>query len=126
MKGRLKYVQAAILIGLGWTTVSGAARAAENTALHHSVLRKACAEHGGRFQESWIYNDQGVQWGKVLSCATSAGYVSCQGNFCRGSRWARGQGATAQNGGPDNKDRVMQFTTDPADFSAALIALSKN
>lgn len=118
------YVPAAVMIGLCWAVVSGAALAEGNTALQHAALHKACAEQGGRFERSWTYNDQGTQWGEVLSCSTSAGYITCQANVCQGSRWALPDGVTAAGGGPDSDSGTVQFPADPAAFSAALAALS--
>ena len=123
MKARRSYVATAVIIGLCGAVVSGVALAEGNTALQHSALRKACAEQGGRFERSWSYNDQGTQWGEVLTCSTSAGHITCQGNVCRGSRWARPGGATAAYGGADSHGGA-QFPADPAAFSAALAAIS--
>ena len=124
MKTALKTATVAALIGLGWAGASTAAYAESNTALQHAALRKACTDQGGRFELSWIYNDQGLQWGKVLSCATSAGYVTCQGNVCRGGRWVLADGVTPVQGGTENEDSAVQFPAEPVAFSAALAALS--
>ena len=88
MKEQIFHAQVVMLIGLCWAFVSGAAHAEGNTALHDAALRKACIERDGRFERSWIYSDQGLRWGRVVSCATGAGYIGCQGSFCRGARWA--------------------------------------
>lgn len=116
-------ISAAILMGLCWAAASGAAQADTNTAMQQLALHKACVEKGGRFEQSWIYNDQGVQWGKVVSCSTSAGYVTCQGNTCRGSRWAHANGSTG-NEEKSKSDGAVRFPAEPVAFSAALSTLS--
>lgn len=115
---------AAALIGLSWAMAAGAAHAESNRALQHAALRKACTEQGGRFEQSWAYNDQGVQWGKILSCSTGAGYVTCQDNFCRGGRWVWPDGGAAAEIGPDDNDGAVRFPAEPGAFSAALAAFS--
>lgn len=115
---------AAVLVGLCSAFVSGAAFAESNTAVHHAALRKACTAQDGRFEQSWAYNDQGVQWGKVVSCVTSAGYVRCQDNTCRSGRWALRGSSTASKTGSTKNDGVARFAAEPAAFSAALAALS--
>lgn len=124
MKVHANHALAVVLIALCWAVVSSAVHAESNTALRHAELRKACTEQGGRFELSWIYNDQGVQWGKVLSCSTGTGYITCQGNVCRGGRWVLSDGVTAVEAGPDG-DSVVRFPAEPAAFSAALAALSQ-
>jgi len=125
MKLHLNHAQAAVLIGLCLAFVSGNAYAENNTASHNAALRKACVQQDGRFEQSWIYNDQGVQWGKVVSCTTSSGYVRCQDNHCRSGRWILRDGATASNAGSGDKGTVKQFLAEPAAFSKALAALSR-
>ncbi len=86
MKMRLKapLVALALAIGaMGAITVTTGAHAGSNTALQRVALRQACTDQGGRFETSWMYNDQGAQWGRVLSCVTSARSITCQGNVCR-------------------------------------------
>ena len=126
MKITMKHALAAVLMGLCLTAVSGAAGAESDTARKQLALRQACTEQGGRFEQSWIYNDQGMQWGEVLSCSTSAGYVTCQDNVCRGGRWAFDNNATAAKTGPDDSDGAVRFPAEPASFSAALSQLSGN
>lgn len=116
-------VLATALAAFGWAVVSGAAHAGNDLASQHAALRKACTEQGGRFEQSWIYNDQGIRWGEVRSCSTSAGYITCQGNFCRGGRWAPLGGVPAAAGRPEN-DGAMRFPAEPAAFSDALAVLS--
>lgn len=125
MKTQISHAQAAVLIGLCLAFVSGTAQAENNTASHNAALRKACSEQDGRFEQSWVYNDQGVQWGEVVSCTTSSGYVRCQDNHCRSGRWILRDGATASKAGSVNKGTVKQFLAEPAAFSNALAALSK-
>ena len=125
MKLTLKGALAAVLFGLYGIAGSGAAHAESNTALQHAALHKACIEQGGRFEQSWIYNDQGMQWGKVLSCATSAGYVSCQGSTCRGGRWILRGGTTVADNGPDDNGGVVRFPAEPAAFASAVAALAE-
>ena len=125
MKTHLNHAQAAVLIGLCLAVVSGVAHAENNTASHNAALRKACAQQDGRFEQSWIYNDQGVQWGQVVSCATNAGYVRCQDNHCRSGRWILRDGTTASKVDPGNTGAIKQFAAEPTAFSDALAALSK-
>ena len=124
MKAEGSFVPTAALIGLCWAAVSGAAQAESNTALLHAAMRDACNEQGGRFERSWSYNDQGMKWGEILTCATSAGYVKCQGKVCQSGRWVRRDGATATGAGPGKNDGAVQFPAEPAGFSAALAALA--
>lgn len=124
MKVQANHALAVVLIALGWAVSSSAAHAESNTALRHAELRKACTQQGGRFEQSWIYNDQGVQWSRVLSCSTSAGYITCQGKVCRGGRWILSDGVPAAEAGLDD-DSVVRFAAEPAALSAALAALSQ-
>jgi hypothetical protein len=80
--------------------------------------------HGGRFELSWIYNDQGVQWGEVLSCSTNAGYITCQDDICRAGRWAPADGVMAADGRSADDDDAGQFPAEPTAFAAALAAFS--
>ncbi len=124
LKVVVNHALATALIGFCWAAVSDAAHAESNTASQHAALRNACTAQGGRFEQSWAYNDQGVQWGRVLSCSTSAGYITCQGDVCRGIRWDRPDGVTAADIGPNDSDGAAQFPAEPVAFSAALAALS--
>jgi len=107
---------AAVLIGLGGTLVSGAAYSDSNTAVRHAGMRKVCTQHGGRFEQSWLYNDQGVQWGKVLSCATRWGSITCRENVCRSRRRSLSGGMKDGNG---------QFPAKPDALAGALAALAR-
>ena len=124
MNARLYLVSSAILIGAALVIAANTACAENNTASKHAALHKACTEQGGRFETSWIYDDQGVQWGKVLSCSTSAGYIRCQANVCRSGRWIFNDSQAVANSRPSEDDSVAQFHADPAAFSAALAALT--
>lgn len=123
MKADVNHALAIALIGLCLAVVLGVAHAGSNTTAQYA-LRKACTEQGGRFERSWVYNDQGVQWGRVLSCSTGAGYITCQDNVCRGGRWDRPDGVTAADIGPDDSNGAVRFPAEPVAFSAALAALS--
>ena len=106
MKMRLKATRVALALAIGTVgaiTATAAAHAESNTASQHIALRQACSEQGGRFEASWMYNDQGTQWGRVLSCVTSARSITCQGNVCR-----------------------VEAAGRPVTFSAALASLSGN
>jgi len=126
MKVKANHTLASVLIGLCCVVVSGAAHAESNTALQNAALRNACKEQGGRFEQSWSYNDQGIRWGKILSCSTSAGYITCLGNVCRGGHWAPLKRSVTTDGRPADHSDVTRFPAEPAAFSAALAALSKN
>ena len=108
-------VLAAVLIGLGGTLVPGAAYSDANAAVRLDGMRKMCTKHGGRFERSWLYNDQGVQWGEVLSCATRWGSITCQENVCRSRRRDRAGEAAG---------RAKQFPAKPAAIAGALAALA--
>jgi hypothetical protein len=104
------------VIGFGWVFVSSPASADGNTALRYAELRQACAEQGGRFERSWRYNDQGMQWGEVLTCSTGTGYVACQDDVCRSGRWGRAED-------PANKT-AARFPVEPATVAGVLAALA--
>lgn len=106
---------AAVLMGLGWTFVSGAAYSDSNTVVRYAGMRKVCTEYGGRFERSWLYNDQGARWGEVLSCATNWGSITCQGNVCQGRRWARSNGVN---------DGALQFPAEAVALADVLAALA--
>ena len=80
-------------------------------------MRQVCTKHGGRFERSWLYNDQGAKWGEVLSCATRWGSITCQKNICRSRQRVR---SGAANGG------AKQFPAKPGAIAEALIALARN
>ena len=46
-------------------------------------LQRACTVAAGRFEQGWIYNDTGVQWGEITSCVTENIPLSCQEDICR-------------------------------------------
>lgn len=124
MKAKAFHALAIALVGLCWVVVVSAANAESSTPSQQTALRKICNDHAGRFEQSWAYNDQGMQWGEVLSCSTSTAYITCQDDVCRGGRWALSEGATAAGGRPDNGDGAVQFPAEPAAFVEALTALS--
>lgn len=95
----------AAMIGLSGVVVPGVVHAGNEAAPGVAALQKACTEGGGRFELSWAYDDQGVQWGRIMSCSTELGHITCQDNICRG-------------------DGAMRFPAEPLAFSAALAELS--
>ena len=109
-------VLAAVLIGLGFTLVSGVAYSDGNSAIRISDMRHVCTKHGGRFAQSWLYNDRGAKWGEVLSCATPWGSITCQKNICRSQR-------RVHCGAVDG--RAKQFPARPGAIAEALIALAR-
>ena len=114
---------AAALFGLACAFAPGSLQAESTTPEMPSEIRRICAEHGGRFEEFWRYNDEGMQWGHVMSCSTSTGFVTCQDSVCRSGHWVRPDGGKADNeAGGD--DRAAQFPTDPATIARALVALA--
>ena len=87
-------------------------------------MRQICAEQGGRFEQFWRYNDQGMQWGHVMSCTTNAGFVTCQDSVCRSGQWVRtADGRVVDEPGGD--DSTVNFPTDPAAIARALVALAE-
>jgi len=73
---------AAAIVALGFSAYSSQAIATEpgTTA---DVLYRACTVAAGRFEQSWSYNDTGVQWGEIASCVTDSVRLTCQGNVCK-------------------------------------------
>lgn len=122
MKTAKLHVLAGALIGLGWAAASGAAFAGGDTATRHAEMRQACTEQGGRFEQSWSYNDQGMQWGKVRSCSTSRGFVTCQDAVCRSDYWDRPARDTTAAERPEG---TVQFPAEPVAFASALAALAE-
>lgn len=119
-------VLAAVLMGIGWTLGSGAAYSDNSTAVRQADMRKVCIEHGGRFERSWLYNDRGVQWGEVLSCATRAGSVTCKENVCRSRRSVRTGGATVPADRRNHNVGAVGFPAEPIALAEALSALAAN
>ncbi|MDJ0948576.1 MAG: hypothetical protein QNJ94_06615 [Alphaproteobacteria bacterium] len=115
---------AAVLMGLGWTLASSAALAESNAAVQHAGLRKVCIEHDGRFERSWLYNDQGMQWGEQLSCTTDRGFVTCRDKVCRSGRWTRADGVAVEAGRQDRADGATRFPAEPVALADALAALA--
>ena len=104
---KLKINQAlvAAMIAVSGVVAPGVVQAGSEAAPGIAALQKACTEVGGRFELSWAYDDQGVQWGRVVSCSTELGQITCQDNICRG-------------------DGAPRFPAEPLAFSAALAELS--
>lgn len=123
MNARNSRALAALMIGLGCAAVSGAARAESDTTTLHAEMREICAELGGRFEETWRYNDQGVQWGRVASCSTSAGHVICQGSVCQTSRQALSKPRLIGKG-PDSNGSTAKIPSNSSAIAGALAALS--
>ncbi len=112
MTVRVNQTMAAAAIGLCCAILSNAANAESNTVARQAELHQACMQHDGQFEQSWIYNDQGVKWGKVVSCTTKTGKIKCQGDVCRSDS------VTASN------NLAESFPAEPAAFSNMLTALS--
>ncbi len=126
MNARTNTVLTTLLICFCWLAASGPVSAKGTSAPQQLALRQACSELGGRFEQSWIYNDQGVQWGRVMTCSTKAGFVRCQDGLCRGGRWVQPASTPIPGRRPDNLAGADQFPAEPAAFSAALTRLSKD
>ena len=47
------------------------------------MLQHACTVATGRFEEGWVYNGTGVQWGELASCVTENIRLTCQDDTCR-------------------------------------------
>ncbi|MBE9558461.1 MAG: hypothetical protein IMF08_16510 [Proteobacteria bacterium] len=47
------------------------------------MLQRACTVAAGRFEEGWVYNGTGVQWGEITSCVTENIRLTCRGDTCR-------------------------------------------
>ena len=77
---------AAAIVALGFSAYSSQATEPGSTA---DVLYRACTVTAGRFEQSWSYNDTGVQWGEIASCVTDSVRLTCQGNVCRVNGLAR-------------------------------------
>lgn len=73
---------AAAIIALGFSSNTSQTLGGEpgGTA---DMLQRACTVAAGRFEQGWIYNDTGVQWGEVTSCVTENIRLSCQDDICR-------------------------------------------
>ena len=117
---------AVLLAGLCWMIAPEGVHAGNDIASQHATMRHACAKHGGRFELSWMYNDQGVRWGRVLSCSTSIGYIRCQSNNCRASRWVLRDGAEVDKDGRAKGQDATRFPAEASAFSDALAVLAGN
>ena len=121
LKTKVNQTLAAALVGIFGAMVPAAVHAENFTALQYIALQEACTEGGGRFESSWVYNDRGVRWGRVLSCSTSAGYSTCQDGICRGDRW---NGAVMVQDRRHGNGGAMEFLAEPVAFAAALSVLA--
>ena len=110
-------VRAAVLIGLTGTAYSTGAGAADLITPRQAQFQQACTQFGGRFEQGWRYNDQGVQWGKVISCAADGVAITCEGESC--SAIARDASNRRSTVGAD-AERVLTFAAEPAAFAAVL------
>ncbi|MGI9413814.1 MAG: hypothetical protein ACR2PM_09095 [Hyphomicrobiales bacterium] len=126
MKTMARTTLAMALIGFGWAAASGAAQAGNSTAMQHAELRKVCTQRGGRFEQTWLYDDQGIRWGNVLSCATSAGYVICRASTCQSVRWPRSHGLPVAADERSKSIAAKKFPAEPIGFADALSALTSN
>ncbi len=113
MKVRVDHALLTAAIGLFCASISSAAFAEDNMALKEIALRQACTEYDGRFELSWRYNDQGVRWGRIMSCTTKTSIITCQGNVCR----SEGEAISSNLAG--------SFPAEPVAFSNALAALDE-
>lgn len=123
MKANGFRVLAVAMLGLGLPLLSASAFAGSSTAEWPAAMSTACSEQGGRLERAWIYNDQGVQWGEILSCSTGLGYITCQESVCRGGHWSRAEGATPSVGQRADND-IVQFPAEPLAIADALAALA--
>lgn len=123
-KARVAQALVAVVMGVSGAVTAGTAHADTETAPGHAALQQACSEGGGRFELSWAYDDRGVRWGRVVSCSTDVGYITCQDNICRSGRRDLSTDMDMVDRRPDRGDGVMRFPAEPVAFSAALSALS--
>lgn len=79
-------IQALVTIGLSWAFGSVMAAEAERTAELERQFEKVCLMYGGHFEQGWRYNDQGLQWGKRLTCAAGSISITCEGDSCAATR----------------------------------------
>lgn len=119
MKMGVNQALVAAVIGFSGLVVPGVVHAGNEATPRLAALQKACIEGGGRFELSWAYDDQGVQWGRVVSCSTELGHITCQDNICRGDR------GVLPDDSQDRGDSAMRFPAEPMAFSAALSELSR-
>ncbi len=112
-------VRTALLIGLSGTAYSTGASAADLITPRQAQFQQACTQFGGRFEQGWRYNDQGVQWGKVISCAADGVAITCEGESCSATaRDASNRGITV--GAAADAERVLTFAAEPAAFAEVL------
>jgi len=81
----LKSILAASVI-MTACAASGPAAASGAVAKADADFQTICEAFGGRFSQTWLYNDQGAKWGEVETCKTLAGTVTCQSGVCRSDR----------------------------------------
>ena len=133
LRGVARVLSSALAIGavIAVTTTAEArpetnSHAGDNIAVQHLTLQKACTAQGGRFERSWTYDDQGVQWGKVVSCSTGHGYITCRADVCRAGRWVKSDGEAVANARKGKTKGSLEFPAEPVAFSAALSVISAN
>jgi hypothetical protein len=126
MRAQKNFTLAVLLAGLCWSVSSSAAHSDSNLALQYAAMRTACADRGGRLEKSWMYNDQGVRWGRVVSCSTSVGFIRCENDLCRINRWGSREGAWMAKGERATDHSALRFEAEPKAFFEALVALSSN
>ena len=112
---------APVLIGMCWAGVQGSVAAEYDTA----SWREACTVHGGLFEQTWAYNDQGMKWGEILSCSVDAGTITCRSGICRIGRGSRPGDVMATTDGRVGFGVEKQFPAETQAFSAALLRLSE-
>lgn len=112
-------VRTALLIGLTGTALSTGASAADMITPRQTQFQQACTQFGGRFEEAWRYNDQGVQWGKVISCAADGVSIICEGESCAAvARDDSRQRSTV--GAATDANGILTFAAEPTTFAKVL------
>jgi hypothetical protein len=72
---------AAAIVALGFSANPSQVQAGEPGGTT-DMLQRACTVAAGRFEQGWLYNDTGVQWGKITSCVTDTIRLTCQDDTC--------------------------------------------
>ena len=124
MMTRRQQTTAVVLAVLASLMMAGTANAGSDHAQRHEAMRKACSEQGGRFEQSWRYNDQGMQWGDMVSCSTSIGFVKCEDEVCRSGRWSEANPGAPANGVPGLTNGTAQASAGPSTFADLLAQLT--
>ena len=112
-------LRVAVLIALTGTAYSIGANAADLITPQQAQFQEACTQFGGRFEQGWRYNDQGVQWGKVISCAADGVSITCEGESCSAKARDDSLRGSAVGSATDAKG-VLTFAAEPAAFAKVL------